>query len=225
MRNLAIFSLALASAAVAQPAAAATVLLDVTVTSGPGNIFSAPIFTFTNLSDPGFDIDNVSVNGGPPWDYVWLAPSGSIYEKINPAGGSATITTGEEAPGDPNNGCTSSIGYSLTSFNSGDNFRFSADPENGGCGSAVVDIRSFLNADQIGIGVDFANGTSLSGSDWTLELIDPLGDPSADSNQRYRLTLSANVAAVPEPGTWGMMILGVGMTGFALRRRRRLALA
>ncbi|RYY05579.1 MAG: PEP-CTERM sorting domain-containing protein [Alphaproteobacteria bacterium] len=29
-----------------------------------------------------------------------------------------------------------------------------------------------------------------------------------------------NVAAVPEPATWAMMIAGVGMAGGALRRRR-----
>jgi hypothetical protein len=29
---------------------------------------------------------------------------------------------------------------------------------------------------------------------------------------------------VPEPGTWGMMLLGFGATGFAMRRRRRVLL-
>lgn len=30
-----------------------------------------------------------------------------------------------------------------------------------------------------------------------------------------------DIAAVPEPATWGMMLLGFGAAGFALRRRRR----
>lgn len=214
-------ALALAGSALAltMPASAGTMKLDVTVTSTAGNLFSAPIFTFTNLSDPGVDVTRVSVNGGPPWDYVWIGPVGTPYEILDPAGGTRTITTGEESATDPNNGCTASIGYSLTSFNPGDLFRFSADPESGGCGSAVIDIRSFLNADQIGIGVTFADGTALSGSDWTMELIDPQGSPSADGNQRYRLTLSAVTSAVPEPAGWAMMIAGFAAVGAGLRRR------
>ena len=30
---------------------------------------------------------------------------------------------------------------------------------------------------------------------------------------------------VPEPATWGMMVLGFGMTGLAVRRRRSSAIA
>lgn len=36
---------------------------------------------------------------------------------------------------------------------------------------------------------------------------------------------SRSVAAVPEPATWGMMLLGFGIVGSALRRRRTLAIA
>jgi len=36
---------------------------------------------------------------------------------------------------------------------------------------------------------------------------------------------TVNVAAVPEPATWAMMILGMGMVGFGLRMRRRTAAA
>jgi hypothetical protein len=219
VRHLAVL-LATSAALLAVPASAATMKLDVTVTSSAGNIFSAPIFTFTNLSDPGFDIAEVSVNGGPPWDYAWDAPS-APHSILNPAGGTRSILIGEEASSDPNNGCTASIAYGLTSFNSGDFFRVALDPEAGGCGSAVVDVRSFLNADQIGIGVKFSNGTTLSGNDWAFELIDPLGSPNADDNQRYRLQLSANIAnAVPEPATWGMMIAGFAAVGAGQRRRK-----
>ena len=35
------------------------------------------------------------------------------------------------------------------------------------------------------------------------------------------LTISSLVGAVPEPGTWAMMILGLGMAGAGLRYRRR----
>ena len=37
------------------------------------------------------------------------------------------------------------------------------------------------------------------------------------------MTLTSLIAApaVPEPASWAMMILGLGMVGFALRRTRR----
>lgn len=38
-------------------------------------------------------------------------------------------------------------------------------------------------------------------------------------------TFSATAVAVPEPATWGLMLLGFGGIGMAMRRRRRPALA
>ena len=37
--------------------------------------------------------------------------------------------------------------------------------------------------------------------------------------------LSGSISAVPEPATWGLMILGIGMVGLGLRRRSRPAIA
>jgi opacity protein-like surface antigen len=42
----------------------------------------------------------------------------------------------------------------------------------------------------------------------------------------YTLTITGanqQVAAVPEPATWGMMLLGFGLAGFGLRRRKAVA--
>lgn len=37
-----------------------------------------------------------------------------------------------------------------------------------------------------------------------------------------QLTISPVAAAVPEPATWAMMILGMGLIGFAMRRRQKV---
>jgi hypothetical protein len=42
-------------------------------------------------------------------------------------------------------------------------------------------------------------------------------------NGSYAGTLEFAAAAVPEPATWGMMVLGFGAVGFAMRRRQAVA--
>lgn len=49
-----------------------------------------------------------------------------------------------------------------------------------------------------------------------------LTDNSTQTYARFSLTA---VAAVPEPTTWAMMLAGFGLTGAAMRRRRRTATA
>jgi hypothetical protein len=44
------------------------------------------------------------------------------------------------------------------------------------------------------------------------------GGPADFSNRTFTLSITQ---AVPEPDTWAMMILGFGLAGYALRRRRR----
>lgn len=201
-------------------AGAATRAIDATVTSD-GGTFSAPIFTFLNTSNAGIRITDAGFAGGAPWDFIYVGSPGTLYEILDPAGGARTLTLGQESPVDTNDGCTPGIGYSLTSFDPGDAFRFSADPETPGCGSAVIDVRPFLVAGQISVTAAFSDGTTLTGSSWNLELIDADGDPNSAGNQRYRLQLSSMSAAIPEPASWTLLIGGFGLVGGAMRRRNR----
>lgn len=51
----------------------------------------------------------------------------------------------------------------------------------------------------------------------------PNGDPSNMGNTKYMLNLTGTVAAVPEASTYGMMLAGLGLVGFAVRRRKLMA--
>lgn len=53
----------------------------------------------------------------------------------------------------------------------------------------------------------------------------PLGDPSNFGGTHYalRLTGVVNAAPVPEASTYGMMLAGLGLVGFAVRRRKLVA--
>ena len=51
----------------------------------------------------------------------------------------------------------------------------------------------------------------------------PVGTPGAGNGAPATLTVSDSAAAVPEPATWAMMLLGFGGLGTALRRGRAAA--
>ena len=56
--------------------------------------------------------------------------------------------------------------------------------------------------------------------------VDVTGSDHGLAVDNFRLSATlAQTAAVPEPGTWAMMILGFGVVGASLRRRRTLAFA
>jgi hypothetical protein len=49
----------------------------------------------------------------------------------------------------------------------------------------------------------------------------PVGDPSGFGGVRYALHLTGTVTSVPEASTYGMMLAGLGLVGFAARRRKQ----
>ena len=51
----------------------------------------------------------------------------------------------------------------------------------------------------------------------------PVFNPIVNNSQDATFSVTINGAAVPEPATWAMTILGIGAVGYALRRRSRAA--
>jgi hypothetical protein len=77
-------------------------------------------------------------------------------------------------------------------------------------------------------GVGYAEGIaniSWDGTDGGAYTLDyhgtvPLGDASGFGGVSYALHLEGTVAAVPEASTYGMMLAGLGLVSFAVRRRK-----
>lgn len=68
--------------------------------------------------------------------------------------------------------------------------------------------------------VTFGPGTYYFSAYESLD-ISPVGSGSATGS--HNDTLSFSISAAPEPGTWVLMMAGVGLAGAALRRRRATA--
>lgn len=77
-------------------------------------------------------------------------------------------------------------------------------------------------------GAGYSNGVANlvwdgnNGSAYTLDYHGtvPVGDPSGFGGVQYALHLEGTVAMVPEASTYGMMLAGLGLVGFAVRRRK-----
>lgn len=91
---------------------------------------------------------------------------------------------------------------------------------------------AYFNTDITTTKADLANGAtapvtnltlsncSVSGCDWTMSWKSVILGGSFDG-QRGTWGLSGTIAAVPEASTYGMMLAGLGLVGFAARRRTR----
>lgn len=108
------------------------------------------------------------------------------------------------------------------------------DPNNGvalAAGSAATLIADAIDAAGAGFFIYFNSGldlprlvysTDLSSADADLKVLARFTGLGGDIGRaRLPLIREANVAAVPEPASWALLIAGFGLTGAAARRRRR----
>lgn len=73
---------------------------------------------------------------------------------------------------------------------------------------------------QIGGGDFFLVGTSYSGQAASAGMLKLFYWDSGNADNIGSITASVNVAAVPEPGTYALMVGGLGLVGWMARRRR-----
>lgn len=122
-----------------------------------------------------------------------------------------------------------------TAYNGGILSTFTSQAKSGG--AATVEMTSFFDATNNSSPTSFG-GTVLSSASFSGLGTQALGSALTDPNLFatsivYKMTFtapgsfnsSAQLAAVPEPATWGMMLLGFGVVGSAMRRRSAKTIA
>ena len=121
-------------------------------------------------------------------------------------------------------------------YHEGSGLLFSTDTASLGIGNFVIDTAALLvSGDVTANGSDLGSvGLFTLGADNSLFLTagaagaftSIFGAPDLTGANVGFATVNAQTQAVPEPGTWMMMLAGFGAAGFALRRsRRRMELA
>ena len=175
----------------------------------------------------GFDfnptIDRVRIVSNTDNNYVYNPNDGSLT-------GAPTTSALAYAPGDPNAGRdpgVSAAAYTTSSFGAPgtstqlyvidtDQDVLARQNNNGGVlttvGGLGPDLGSRTSFDIAGNDAFVFNGTSLYSVSLSNGNLSSLGNTS-------RQLFGIAVAPVPEPATWGMMILGFGIIGYAMRRR------
>ncbi|WP_394647792.1 PEPxxWA-CTERM sorting domain-containing protein [uncultured Sphingomonas sp.] len=209
MKTLFTAAVAVSALFAALPAAAVTFVAD----NGSSDVFTASAVgaqvTFDNATAPGFSV----VGGGTMTSNVWNqganpqgAPANNVFMYVL-ANSSATVTSLA--------GAFQNVSLYLGSIDAGNTIDVL------GQGGAV--LRSFTGTDLVAPNMATGNQTS--------DLTNRLITFKASGNEQLtgvRFSSSVNSlefdnvrfsAAVPEPATWAMMILGFGVVGYAMRRR------
>ena len=82
-------------------------------------------------------------------------------------------------------------------------------------GSIVGTLNLLADLDNTDLNEDFSLNAFLDAGIYTLNIEGTRGTTGS-----FGGNVAFSAQAVPEPATWGMMLMGFGVVGFALRRRR-----
>lgn len=208
------FTIALAVASLPSPAIAATTNVDLSGATS-GTMITAPGASFSQTFSGQTVTAGTGISGSPTGPLT-LTPSGTIYvADFNPG----VSPESNSLLSQPDNQGPLSILFDTLATN----LTFTMGSSDAG---STVDIRAF---DAFGALTGSTTLTMLSG--YNVYTLNGLGtfkgltffnnnDPAGVRFQNFSYTTAAG--AVPEPGTWALMLIGFGGIGLSLRSRRRL---
>ncbi len=190
------------------------------------------------------------INGGfdddaPPTTFVTAPPAGWTVTNgtVDHIGSYWQNQSGPGSVDLAGNGAPSTLSQTITDLIAGRTYRvdfwLAGNPDGGFAGSpAVKTLTVVAGASPMGSYSFDTTGRSVSNMGWIRQSYtfvaggtsEALSFTSGAASGAYGPALdSVSIAAIPEPATWGMMILGFGVIGGAVRRRKaaagRLAIA
>lgn len=219
MKKMKFLSAAGACAAVlafAAPASATAVLL----TSFEGTIDSGTNYEYVSATQP-YSTVNVPLGSVTTADITYSGGSG--IQANGSAWGFADAPNGTQTAFIQSyNDVGGSISIALNGLTAGQEYSVSFD----------LAARPYGGADPLTVSAGNSSGMfTITNTAWSTHSIDFMAPESGTADLKFlgstldgdsSVGLDAvSIAAVPEPATWAMMLLGFGMIGFASRRRQR----
>ncbi|WP_194954706.1 PEPxxWA-CTERM sorting domain-containing protein [Sphingopyxis solisilvae] len=200
MRNLIKLTAAAALIGASVPASAA-----VTICLGGGCVANPDSNVLLNTGDTGTSVTGTLNNASGT---VTLTSTESLSL---PANGAARVTATDGVLNNPltftfNDGLISALEFNINALTNGDVFFTFSGGDSDGLVTTLYDLsqngQNFFNAFNgtfQSVTMSFANGATVQ------------------DVRQFRMT---SAAAVPEPATWALMLIGFGAIGFGMRRRR-----
>lgn len=194
-------ALMLSAAALAVPAHAdggLTFVID-------GDTFFSP-FTITNTSTAGENVTGFGVTLINPFGFDTVN-GGFGIDNSRPfaPNGAAALATGYTGPGAFADGSTS-IDFTFSDFGVGESFIWDIDVDQPGVatvyGNELIGSTGYA---------DFSNGLRGTGTFVAF----------GNQGSQFVINAFAPTPGIPEPTTWALMVLGIGVVGASLRRSRK----